>query len=166
MKRPSPPSVILLVVLLIMLDTLRRLFGDSRPIDMAMLVIELLVLALIAYEVTDKLVHRWKLERRKKMLLRLLAEAQELQQAAFTLPEANDNASVIAWWNRVQPWERRTNEQLSRYSKQAAGAFMYSGSRPDKHYMGVAIGAQVYYGMLMWRMESLRNILEKIGAYF
>ena len=131
MKPPTWPKFgRLLVLVLIMLDTLRRIFADTRPIDTAMLIIELLVLALIAYEVADKLAHRWKLQRRKKMLLGLLTEARELQRTAYTLREERDSSSAVAWWKQVQLWEATTNGRLSGYSQQAATYFMQPDLTP------------------------------------
>jgi hypothetical protein len=53
-KFPDPTRLLLVIV--IMLDTIRRwLFRDARPIDTAMLVVELLVLAIILAEFVWKI---------------------------------------------------------------------------------------------------------------
>jgi hypothetical protein len=63
-----PASGRFLVVLLIMLDTLRRmLLGDQlRPIDVSMLIVELLVLLLILAEFIWKIAERVGESRKRK----------------------------------------------------------------------------------------------------
>jgi hypothetical protein len=68
MKPPRwPASGRVLVVLLIMLDALRRILdGETRPVDVLMLVIELLILLLILLEFAWKVVDWWREKRETK----------------------------------------------------------------------------------------------------
>lgn len=63
---PRRRILFLLTTGLIMLDTLRRIFEGTRPIDTIMLIIELLVLLLIAYEVWAGIQARRQERKRKK----------------------------------------------------------------------------------------------------
>ena len=155
----------MLVALPIMLDTLRRLlFSDSRPIDWAMLVIELLVLFLIAYEVGHGVLRTRKLGRRVKAVLELVSEGVQLQQA---VPKGSVTAeSVNPWQESVLSWTQRTTQRLARYSAQASYSFAHITSRPAADYAGVAGEVQNVYGCLVWRMDILRRMMEKPDAYF
>ncbi len=71
-----------------MLDTIRRMFADMRPIDTAMLIIEVLVLLLIAYEVVIGIKVRRKerkrkneIEKRVKLLRNAMSEGQKIQHS-------------------------------------------------------------------------------------
>ncbi|MGA2183830.1 MAG: hypothetical protein ABSH47_12435 [Bryobacteraceae bacterium] len=100
-----PKSGKLLVVLLIMLDTLKRVFGDAKPIDVWMLVIELLVLLLILVEFVWSGIDRYRKwraskERRQEIEERLgaLSPSEADALAAFSLrgqrPSSSDALSL------------------------------------------------------------------------
>lgn len=62
-----------------MFDLLRHLFVDARPIDWVMLIVELLVLLLIAYEVIWE---PWKSRRLAATALNLADSGEALRQCA------------------------------------------------------------------------------------
>jgi hypothetical protein len=66
-RRTAHPSALrILIVSLIVLDTLRRLSVETRPVDLVMLVIEALILALIIAEFVWKIVDWYKARTARK----------------------------------------------------------------------------------------------------
>lgn len=100
--------------------TIRRMFSDVRPFDWLMLVIELLVLLLIAYEVIPGFWHKRRVKRRLKALSTLVSEGQLLEDSAPS--QSDDQTVVVKWTNDVTTWDRKTNETLVCFSKQAAAS--------------------------------------------
>src|SRR5438552_11687522 len=82
------------VVLLIMLDTLKR-FSESVAYSISIWVMEFLVLALIAYEVFIAIYRHWTVKKRLKVLFRAMKKGQELEDATPFPSSPND--SISAW---------------------------------------------------------------------
>jgi hypothetical protein len=149
-----------------MLDTLRRMFEGSRPIDRVMLVIELLVLVLIAWEVGVGILERCEAKKRRKIVEQrrnemrdAMVEGQRLLQTVPKLMEP-----IAKWASDVDAWERETQELLRSYSAQAETAFLI-----DTSFVPSTIGAipdPRRYGKLMMRLQNLRAIIEKPEVYF
>ena len=145
-----------------MLDTLRRLFTEPRPIDWAMLVIELLVLALIAIEVIPEQINKGKLRKREAVLANLVAVAYSLQQS---VPMPTHEQTVKDDWTKaVHRWEFDTGQ----YLKNSCSVLAYGAFHQDLM-MQLPIPTTVAdphaYRLLMERMENLRRIVESPEAY-
>jgi hypothetical protein len=158
---------ILLVLGLVMLDTLRRMLGDSRPIDQLMLGIEFLVLLLIAYEVWTGIKDRWVEKRRKNLVEKRIGEMRNAiargQALQLGTPKSM-NSAVAKWASDVDSWEKETSELLRLYSAHAETAFLIDVPF-DVHSLG-SIGEPFRYGKLVGRLQNLRGIIEKSEVYF
>jgi hypothetical protein len=155
-------SAKLLVVLLIMLDTLRRMFHDVRPIDWIMLVVEVLVLLLIAYEIGHGMWRKFILRRRTKLVLKFLWDGLALKHDACTVTED----AVGTWKESVEAWTQATITGLQNHSIAAGLSFVHTPTRPAGSYGGVTRGANDTYGVLVARIDTLREIMEKADVYF
>jgi hypothetical protein len=100
------------VLILILLDTPRHLFRETRPIDWLTLVVEILVLILIAYEVAKPLVRQFKVKRRIDVILRCVAEGVQLQREGIGLTSAD----LERWKENLQAWCNTTCEKVNRKS--------------------------------------------------
>ncbi len=155
----------LLIVVLIIVDTLRHIFGgDTRPIDIWMLVIELLVLIVIGAEAVIAIkrffTHRPKLAK----ITALLAKGLGLQQSA---PVGHAPSGVIGEWKRsVEEWEKETIKYLESCSAQAVSVFLQEvGGGPPIAYNRVSMDAAGEFGTLRMRLANLRTIMERPEVY-
>ena len=102
-------------VALIMLDTFRRIFSEARPIDILMLVVELLVLLLIAVEVLPSIMHSFIQRRRRKKLFSLMSMAETLFR---TVPRPTDDRTVQETWVReARQWMEEATSFFRTYPK-------------------------------------------------
>ena len=88
--------------MLIVCDTLRRIFSDSRPVDLLMLVIELLVLLLIAADLIAGVLHWHNKRSATARILVFLAEGQRLQDTPPRSQASDEEAK--AWVEEVKNW--------------------------------------------------------------
>ena len=154
-------------MLLTMLDTLRRMFSDARPIDVWMLVIELLVLLLIAGEV-GVVLSRW-LKRKGKLTqtFNLMSKGQQLENSVPPLGTADETA-IRTWNESVKTWIGETNRFLVGCSQQASATFLHEegGTLSSMRYHDVAKDAHDWYKTLIARLNNLRSVMEKPDVYF
>jgi len=162
------------VVLVIMLDTLRRIFVGSRPIDVVMLVVELLVLLLIAYEVGSGVWHKLKMRHRRSALLPYLEKGQKL---LLGIPDQalEPHETVERWMQEVESWTSETRNFLDEHSPNASFAFMStvrSGTveraarRSDGTTFRVTGSLGDAYQHLQTKLDNLRRIIEEPDVYF
>src|SRR5207248_1009268 len=118
--------VYLATIALVMLDTLRRIFGDSRPVDLLMLVIEFLVLAIIAGELIYVVIRHFRKQRITKRLFLMFLEGQTLQDAAPVRTFGPNDPEVADWKKRVGSWVSDVTVFLNqKCSRQAAISFRH-----------------------------------------
>src|SRR5438128_1380103 len=115
----------LAVVLVLVLDTLRRMFSGTRPVDYVMLVIEFLVLFIILWEAVAHAVHRSRIRRRTKVLGPLLTAGQELQRKGPSAIRQGGDSGIKAWMAEVGRWVTDTEGLLSDYSSDAYASFTH-----------------------------------------
>jgi hypothetical protein len=144
--------------------TLKHIFGDAKPFDWLMLSIEVLVLALIAYEVVTSVKHRRRNARRIASIFKLVRQGQDIENS-FP-PYQSDEAIVTAWINKVVAWDTETRNTLAQFSPQAAASYAYDSSKPGVHYRGVNPNAHHRFIFLKSRLDNLRSIMEKPDGYF
>jgi len=162
MVRLRTPLVRAIAVLLIMLDTLRRLFfGGAKPIDRTMLVIEVLVLGVIAYETISAIWRKRTVHKRLNALFALMEKGISLQQA----PPDTD-AAAHDWAQAVDVWITETTQVLSKYSAQAVASFNHQGKPASISHAGISGIAHGHHAQLLIRLENLRAIMEKPDVYY
>jgi hypothetical protein len=138
----------------------------TRPIDLWMLIIELLVLLLIAYEVVIGVWSKVRTSRRVTTIFQYMARGQDLQ--AHAPPAGTDVSIPAAWVASVQEWIQQTHDFLAQYSPQAAASFIHDSGGASVQYSGVSSYSQArdWYRTLVSRINNLRRIMEKPDVYF
>jgi hypothetical protein len=158
-------------VLLILCDTIRHMLEGTRPIDLWMLAIELLVLLLIAYEVGIGVVRSREDKKRaglvcvrSEKIREIITRGQELQREAPRSGTAPMEAAT--WIDAEREWHKGTKALLESYSPQAAVALMHdtSGEAPP-WWDSIATGARNEYATLICSLNNLRDILERPNVY-
>lgn len=160
------PSYRFWVLLIIMLDTIRRLFVDTRPVDIFMLVVELLVLLIIGIEGGISLVGWCKRRGKVAKVNEFMIRGQSIQSKA---PVGQASPQILAdWTNLADVWEKETNSYLSKHSAQAAATFLQdvSGAMMSFSYNRVTPSIRVEFERLSTRLINLRSIMEKPAIYF
>jgi hypothetical protein len=161
------------VTVLFMCNTIRHMFEGVRPFDWLMLIVEVLVLGLIAFEIVrEEWRHRAERKQqriigeRSESLRQLLSKGQELQRNAPASGESTtDIAQDIAQWSRlIDTWHQEVATLLASYSSRAAMAFNH-GVPKGSTYMGIAVAANRRFGFLLSRLENLQGILENPQIY-
>lgn len=154
--------------LLVILDHLRRMRGDSAAYSISMWVMEFLVLGLIAYEVLMGILERRASNKRKhiigervRTLRAAMLEGQRLQQSA--VPSGDHR--VAAWHQSVMQWTEKTRGLLAPYSPQAETSFDDISDIPHVNTYG-SVGDPFVYAHLLARLRNLRGIIEKPDVYF
>lgn len=163
------------VVLLVMLDTLRRMFADSPLINFLMLLTEVLVLGFVAYEVVQAWLHRKGLRRFVKEVTGWIESGERLQENV-PVNESGlhlDFEKVTKWEKDTEKWIFDVERFLSRCSTEAMHAFrltVYSDGerrvlRPDGQFVPVTGELGNKYQLLGARLENLRRITESADIY-
>jgi len=148
-----------------MLDTVRRIFSDSKPLDVVMFAMEFLVLLLIAYEVWVGIRERQKGRKRKKVidqsvsvLRNAMFEGQKIQQS---WPKIGGSRAEIE--DAVNKWGEQTALLLRSFSAHAETAFLHEVPESPNKYG--SIEAVFFYSRLMQRIANLQGIIEKPEIY-
>ena len=154
------------LVLVIMLDTIRHLFYDTRPIDIWMLVVELLVLLIIGIE-GGLTLFGW-LKRRDKVakVSELMVQGQHIQSKAPV--GAASPETIQAWVRLAEGWEQETSTYLRAHSARATATFLQDVSQAmmSVGYNRVNPDARVQFERFSTRLINLRSIMEKSEIYF
>jgi hypothetical protein len=152
---------------LMMLDAIRRFFGDFRPADWTLCLLEIIFVGVILWLDLPERFHRNKVRRRLRFVHARIADGQRLHESA---PPAGttDIALVDPWIGAVRQWIDQTNEALSKYSVAAGLSFNSRKVAPDVIFNGVTgtSNARGWYGELLHRLSNLQNIMEKAEVYF
>ena len=156
-------GVYFVVSLVVTCHTIRLvMFSEVRPFDWIMLAVEVLVLALIAYEVGVPLYKRKKTSERTKILFSLMSEGQAILRKA---PSVGQFTEADRWAKSVDSWTVKVENQLTAYSPQAAVAFAQA-VKLDVRIPHVAPGVELHYRIITEKLENLRNITEKADVYY
>jgi len=145
-----------------MLDALRRLFVvGSRPIDIAMLVIEVFVLLLIGGEQLMHGLHNFRIHRRVKVLRMRLAEGQVLRRDVLKHGEQG----IGDWKIVAEKWIKDTTDTLEGYSGAAFASFLHASGNPTAASLLVPRQARDTYQSLQECLNNLLGIIEKPEVY-
>ena len=149
----------LCVVLLIMIDTLKR-FSDSTAYSVSMWVMEFLVLSLIAYEVFTAISRDRKIRNRLEVLFEAMNKGQELQRRP---PSVHEPSLIVSEWKTsANSWIENTQTLLRSYSPQAEASFLHDPHTIPPNYPA----PWPEYHLLVVRLNNLRGIMEKPEVYF
>jgi hypothetical protein len=135
--------------------------GEYGPFDR---IIELSVLALIAFEVVIVPIYRKRVVGRKsKAILAFLAAGESLQDV---IPGGNaSNDEVNIWINKVEKWVLDVRSFLQKNAKQALVVFNRHALGP-RYSLRVPPLANDWAHELNARMAVLQSIMEKPDVYF
>jgi hypothetical protein len=152
----------------------------TRPVDVWMLIIELLVLGLIAYEVVSGWLRHREGERRRIFLgarvsdlSRLMDKGQRVWSSVLD-PNITNFQVLQPWLDSAEAWNTETNDYLARYSPRASSAFMVVADAGTMD--NVVFGSGRYFNLhgpvrevyqrLTVRLSNPRRIIEQADIYF
>src|SRR5439155_11125229 len=119
------PTRLILVLLLIMSHILKILFCGFRAPDVWLLVIEVLVLGLIAWERFSSCSH----SRKKQELLGLISKGEDLREA---LPQADESPTAQEQWaQRARQWLQDCERLVRKFPPYAQREFGRIEGRVD-----------------------------------
>jgi hypothetical protein len=153
------------IVFCIMIDTFRRMFQGTRPIDYVMLVVEVLVLLIIAVEAIAHAIRGFRVKRRTKRLLVLVESGQALQRRGPALIRGQEKETYDKWIAEVVRWMADTSILLEKYSSQAVAAFDHDEEGLSFTFRPIAEDGRATYEHLKERLNNLRDIIEKADVY-
>jgi hypothetical protein len=161
-----------------MIDAIRRFFGELRPADWAIIIIELLFVGVVVAQWALDSHHKRHLARRRQDVYALVAKGQALVNStpipSFLAGEKAKFAGV-EWVKAVDLWITETNQLLASLSKRASAAFMLisSSSGEDTRLYDPAVGSfpvdekqKECYQMLLSYLGNLKGIMENAETYF
>lgn len=145
------------------MSTFLHVFGESRPVDVVIVLGELLVMFMIAYELVGRAMHKRSVAKRLNELFYAIAEGQELQAVARQITD-EPSPRAGEWSHAVQEWIKVTRKTLERCSAQAVISFMHDPDLTLSHLGSIAAASE--YEALVLRLNNLRCIMEHPEAYF
>jgi hypothetical protein len=169
------------IVLLITGNTIRHMFSGTKPFDWLMLVVEVLVLLLIAYEVFVGVYrHRRKRERKQHIgeitaALSGFMDKGKALQGSVPCQEIAWELQADLWMANTDRWATETGAFLDGHSSTASAAFRLTpGTGTTALVIQNSEGATFTidgrhrhaYQRLVSRLENLRGIIEKPEVYF
>ena len=155
------------VVVISILDTLRRMRGESAAYSISMWIMEFIVLALIAYEVYAGIRDRRESRKRKRIIderVRAVREAiskgQHIQCSAVSI----GHSGTAAWAQLALKWTADTQTVMAFFSAQAEAAFL-DVSEASPMNVHERMGAPQEYSHILARLKNLRGIMENPEVY-
>jgi hypothetical protein len=146
-------------------NTIRHMFEGVRPFDWLMLVIEVAVLLLIAWEIGRDIWHKRKMRVRYDALFERFDKGQQLR---FSFPQLGPNAcnrdERLEWENSAKTWIKETAIFLRGFSPKAATMFLKEVN--DSYFSDVVNNPDFWSTALFHRLENLREIMDKCEVYF
>lgn len=156
-----------------MSDILRRMFGEARPIDDLILIVDFLVLVAILWFEGPEYLRKRRVNRRVKRLVKVMSAGRDLlkmrpKELGSSFPEEiEDESSLVAWQERVRLWLMDARQFLGTYSSPASVTL--TDDLPPLQY---ATQAASYWSALEWNtmltdlLNKLHDIMEKSDVYF
>ena len=169
--RRTRGSVRLAAVVILILNTLRRIFVyDMKPADVAMLVIEIAVLAMIVWGWD---ISSWRNAKREKegaqRMQKRLEKGLALLSSGLLLqrrvPRSDDAERIEKWKSQVQDWMLDTHRFLLECSRQAALTFLDDSRQTDAGFLGIASALHQPLRVLNARLANLRVITDRPDLY-
>lgn len=135
--------------------------------DVLMLVVELLVLAIIAYEAGKGAWHSRRNRKKRAEIYRFLGRGLSLQGNP---PSIRELERVHEWAHQVELWISDTRVYLGKECSPQASLVFLSDVNPSPmlphRIIEIAQGAQPAYQLLLTRMTNLTRILEGADTYY
>ena len=156
-----------------MIDIVRRLFSDARPIDILILVVDFLVLAVILYFEGGEKLHKRKMRRQVLALASFMERGRKLQASTPDPVVASD--AIDEWIEQVKLWGSETQDFLSSRSMRASSAFTHivnvtAVDREVRSSDGRMFHVAGYFGdayqLLQLKLDNLHKIMVNPEAYF
>jgi hypothetical protein len=154
----------LAITVLFTVNTIRHMFEGVRPFDWLMLVVEVAVLVLIAWEIGRDIWHKRKMRGRYDELFEYLDKGQKLHWSCPQVtPDGSPRDIGLKWENSVKAWIKETAAFLRRYSPKASKMFL---KEVNDSYFDIVNNADFWLTALFERLRNLREIMEKCDVYF
>lgn len=171
-------AIRLAALLIFMCDAIRHalhiLFGTPEPIEVWMLIADVLIVVLIIWLDLPEWFHKRKCHKIVTTIAPYIERGQEIRQNVPS-PEMAERESGVAWMQSVDAWSEETNNFLLTHSRRAslafqliAGANLHGGIvyRPNGYSFPVFGQIREHYERLLDLMNNLRGIMEKPDVYF
>jgi hypothetical protein len=157
-------------------DYIQYLFGDARPIDVLILLVDFLVLAVIVWIEVGEKWHKRKMNRRVTEVRPYFDRGTKLQKEVPNPFGENYEVAYFEWTRRVREWSDDTHRFLGTHSERAADSFflIVNASASDSVVYPENWGGSFpltghhreSYQRLLSYLSNLRTIMEKPEAYF
>jgi hypothetical protein len=148
-----------------MFNKIKCMFGGVKPFDWLMLIVEILVLALIAFEIFHSIWHRRKIVRLLSRAFYFVQMGQKLQ--VMIGPEWNGPPLGPEWIKSVKAWNQETLNFLEACSPQARESFLINNVEAHREQsLKVPPEAQWWYRTMLNRLDNLQRIAENPDVYF
>jgi hypothetical protein len=166
------------VVLIFMCDAIRHvfhmLFGNPEPIEVWMLVADVLIVVLILVFDMPEWLHKRKYNKRVASLAPFVNRGIQLQRDVPVPLMTNLEFEIVDWVLKVNTWSTETSSFLAEYSQRASTFFSVIGpSIRDSFRINTSAGsfhvppdAEGHYQQLLAQLANLQRIIEKPDAYF
>jgi hypothetical protein len=151
----------------ITMDAIRRILGEFRPADWAILAVDLLVLIVIAIEFIHNLRREHREEQRRKEIVTRVRAVREALEKGHKLQHSaasSGDPRVETWYQSVLKWTEETRGLVRSFSPQAEACFADVSNPPALGNLG-SVGRQFDYAQLLARLANLRSIIEKPDVY-
>lgn len=165
------------IVLLMILEHLRRVLHGAGPYEISMWVMEFLVLWLIAYEVVHGILSRRGTKKREREIKERLdqvfvciAKGQVLLVNVPPLRSAEKDENklrteALEWCKAVTAWNAETIDMLEAFPAFAVAAFADNSAITSAVYPDIPSWAQRHYSILNHKLFNLRVVIEKPDRY-
>jgi hypothetical protein len=156
------------------------MFEGIRPFDWLMLVVEVLVLVIIAYEFIAEALRRRTDQKRRLFLnalvLRLSPLIDEGERIRSTAPDplATTQYFITRWTDSVSSWTKKTEALIAGHSSSASATFMLISESQcvddavsyHGHHFFLSGPTSETHKALTLHLENLRRMVDRPEAYF
>ena len=154
------------LAMIMLCDLIRRFFGDFRPADLVSSALELAFIVVVLWLELPERFHKKKVSKSLRAVQLSMVLGQKLQNSVPS--SSQDPSQTHAWAKSVQDWIQDTQREMAKHSTQAGISFAHfaGGASSTISYSGMSTHTQRWYKELLWRLDNLRNIMEKADVYF
>ncbi len=160
--------------------TIAHLIEGTRPLDWIMLIVEILVLFIIAYDFIAERFRRWTDKKRRSFLDALVLQLSPLldegNRIRLTIPDplATTPFFISRWIDIASSWTEKTKTVIASYSSSASAAFMLIS---DSQWVDDAVSYHGHnfflsgptleaYKAITLHLENLQRMMDRPEMYF
>ena len=118
-----------------------------------------------AVTVTTALIQAWKWRDRRSKVAGMFTRMEIGNGIERKRVFAGQETRVAEWAKEAEGWMKETDDFLKTCSVQASIAFLTAGAMPTATFYNLADGARQTYFTLLWRLQNLKDIMERPDVY-